>query len=483
MKCIYATNLQFGNKENLSPRILISIWFAFLLSSALIIAAARGDLWMDEIWSLSFARNAHSFRDVFVCFYDNNHPLNTLFLYCVGEQKTLYIYRLLAVLSGIGSVFFVGYIARKEWGYPEALCSIVLTGTSYPLLLYFSEARGYAPAIFFSLVSYAALRHNMQHFRLVRLVLFWATSILGILSHTTFIMLIMACVVGSLAHEVYGIGSFRGKALRFMAHHIPPLIFFAWWYMFFVKNLVIGGGPIYGTWTVIGQASALLSGFPDALGFRGAAILLVLALVALGTSSLLQERDMQGPFFLTILLFSPALLLIVTQPKYLYFRYFVICFPFFFLLLSYLVCKCYRLFPYRWRCLLFGAMIMLIAGQAQRDYLLLKHGRGQYSAALEYISESSPKGIVRVGSDHDFRNQRLFDFYSLRVAAGNNLRYVKQPKWHEELPDWILTHSQDVSYQPQEGLDVKGIGIYRLIHVYRFSGISGWNWFLFKRET
>jgi hypothetical protein len=56
-------------------------WLAFLLSSALIVAAARGDLWLDELVSLSFARNAHSIADIFVRFpYDNNHPLNTLFL-------------------------------------------------------------------------------------------------------------------------------------------------------------------------------------------------------------------------------------------------------------------------------------------------------------------------------------------------------------------------------------------------------------------
>ena len=108
-----------------------AFWLAFLLSSALIVAAARGDLWLDELMSLSFARTSHSITDIFVRFhYDNNHPLNTVFLYLAGVRQTLFIYRSFAVLSGIGSVFLVGYIAGKHWGAPEALCSIVLTGTN-----------------------------------------------------------------------------------------------------------------------------------------------------------------------------------------------------------------------------------------------------------------------------------------------------------------------------------------------------------------
>ena len=86
-----------------SRRMRGTFWLAFLLSSALIVAAARGDLWLDELMSLSFARTAHSITDIFVRFhYDNNHPLNTVFLYLAGVHQTLFIYRIFAVVSGIG---------------------------------------------------------------------------------------------------------------------------------------------------------------------------------------------------------------------------------------------------------------------------------------------------------------------------------------------------------------------------------------------
>ncbi len=480
MACTAAVNLHSDETPETSRRIKWVIRFALLLSSILIIAAARGDLWLDEVWSISFARDAQSVADIFVRFqHDNNHPLNTLYLYFLGEQKAFIAYRLLAVLSGIGSLFLIGYIARKEWGYPEALCSILLAGTSFPLLLYFSEARGYAPEIFFALVCYALLRGNLRHFSRQKLALFWAASILGMLSHSTFIIAAIAFCAGSLTYAFQTNGSVRHKWLRFAAHHVPPFLFYAWWYTFYLKNMVIGGGPIYPIWDVIAQASALLLGLPESLFFSGAAMLCVLILITAGIICLFRERDPQWLFFLTILSFSPAILFIVSNPIFIYLRYFIVCFPFFYLLFSHLICKCYLSRTNYWRLFVIAAVVMLIAGQTQRDYPLLKFGRGQYSAALEYIAKNSP-GIVLIGSNHDFRHRMLFDFYATRVAGGGHLRYVSQPEWIKKLPDWVIDEA--VLYQPPDEIIINKIWSYRFIKGYRSSEVSGVNFFLFRRE-
>ena len=55
-----------------------------VLSAGLRLLAARGDLWLDELWSLSFARQMTSPLDVWTAIHhDNNHPLNTLYLFVV----------------------------------------------------------------------------------------------------------------------------------------------------------------------------------------------------------------------------------------------------------------------------------------------------------------------------------------------------------------------------------------------------------------
>ena len=43
-----------------------------------------GDLWLDEIWSLRMVQSIQSPLEIFTTLqHDNNHPLNSLFLYIV----------------------------------------------------------------------------------------------------------------------------------------------------------------------------------------------------------------------------------------------------------------------------------------------------------------------------------------------------------------------------------------------------------------
>jgi len=463
--------------------IHVPLLFAYLLSSGLIISAALGDLWLDEIWSINFARDANTAGDIFFRFHhDNNHPLNTLFLYYRQEQSVFIVYRLLAVLSGIGSVFLLSHVARRDWGYPEALCCVVLSGTSFPLLLYFSEARGYAPAIFFAVLSYSVLRQNLIALKLHRLLLFWVASVLGILSHSTFAIACVALFIMNLAHAIHANGSIRRRLLEFLAHQAPPFAFLASWYLFFVRDMIIGGGPVYGTFDVIREAASLLLGFPGAPPFQLLALIAMLAIIVGGSFCLSRDKNIQWVFFPSVLLLSPALLLVFTQPNFLYFRYFIICFPFFYLLLSYTVCRCYRTWSKPYRLLLVLAIMLLIVGQAIRTYPLLTIGRGSYSLALAHIMKNSPRPTILVGSDHDFRNRVLLDFYAPFMLKDKDLRYIHQSRWHEEPPDWFFTHSQELLYQPPTRYLLKEVGFYRLVDEYRFSGISGWNWFLYRRE-
>jgi hypothetical protein len=471
----------YNRIKSLRP-IQLSLILALMFSSILIIAAARGDLWLDEIWSILFASDAHSITDIFTLLqHDNNHPLNTLFLYFLGEQKNLFLYRLFAVTSGIASVFLVAWIAKKEWGWPEALCVVILTSTSFPLLLYYSEARGYAPAIFFVLTSYMLLSLNFRRFSWKRLPLFWVTSILGLLSHGTFVIGTIAFCMWTMAHEVRSIGRFQEKLFRFMAYHTPPVLFLMWWYAFFLRVMKYGEGPEYPIWDVIAQASKFLLGFPDDPDLLIPAIICTFILIIAGVIALRREQDERWIFFINMLCISPAILLIATRPKFIYFRYLIVCFPFFYLLVSHLICKYYGIFSNLWKCLIIAALAILLAGQGLRDELLLRFGRGNYSAALEYIENNSQKDVINVGSDHDFRNKMLFDFYNARMPLKNKMRYIEQDNWGKEPPDWIITHSQDTTYQCPKKLTIKKVGVYYFTKEYKFSDVSGWNWFLFRR--
>lgn len=456
----------------------------YLVSSVLIIAAARGDLWLDEIWSINIARSAETAADIFSRFhFDNNHPLNTLFLYYVQAQHAPSFYRLFAVLSGIGSVFLVGLIARHEWGEPEAFCSIALAGTSYPLLLYFSEARGYGPAMFFALLSYAVLRRNTTTLKSHRLMMYWAACVLGVLSHLTFVIVFLSNCIMHLSEAIRSGGLLRTRFGAFLLHQVPPSIILAAWSVFFAQDMGIGGGPVYGKFDVVAEASALLLGLPETAPFQGPAVILVLAIVAAGSLSLFRAKDTAWLFFSSALFLSPILLFVLAKPKFFYFRYFIVCFPFFYLILSYLLCRTWRLCSRYWRWLIVTMALLLIGAQSLRVYPLLEFGRGNYLAALTHILEKSPRPIVRVGSDHDFRNYMLIDFYARLIPGGRRLRYIEQSRWREEPPDWMLMHSQEVSHRPPDEFTLGPALVYQYVDQYRFSGISGWNWYLFRRQT
>ena len=458
--------------------------FVYLASCAVMIFAARGDLWLDEIWSIIFAREAETPIDVVLLarlHHDNNHILNTMFLNVIGNQQITHMYRLLALVSGAGSLCAVALLA-KRWGSLEIFLSVLLTGSSYPLLLYFSEARGYAPAILFGLFSYLLQVQNQRDFRLYRVPLFWITSILGMLSHLTFLIVSTALLLMSLARLIDEKERRRTEIFRLLLYHSPPFAFFLWLYLVFVHDMVTGGGPIYTYGTVIGQVAALALGFPQEPTLLVIAGICMVILLTIGAVTLNRNGDEGWVFYPFVLIVAPFLMLILTRPEYLYARYFIVCFPYFYLLLSRLLGLWWRSGTEYKRWSMLAILALLLLGHAHGSYLLLTFGRGNYSAALARIAESSPPGIVRIGSDHDLRNRTIIEFLAPANSNTKRLRYVAKEDWHREMPDWLLTHNQALSDKPPPEIALDGVGIYQFVEAYEFSGISGWNWFLYRRE-
>src|SRR5471032_1187414 len=130
--------------------------------AALRLACLRNDLWLDEIWSLQLVGLAHSPLQILTRLRsENNHPLNSLWLYLVGPGAPEWAYRLLSWATGSAAVGLAGLLARGQFkrmhpadpeGGAEAagLITVLLFGGSYLFILYSSEARGYAPALCFS---------------------------------------------------------------------------------------------------------------------------------------------------------------------------------------------------------------------------------------------------------------------------------------------------------------------------------------------
>ncbi|ATE66472.1 hypothetical protein [Rhizorhabdus dicambivorans] len=120
---------------------------AAAIGLALRIAAAQGDYWLDEAWSLLFAREARSPGDVFFAInHDNNHFLNTLWLQLVGWGGSPLLGRALSIACGTAGVVVAGLIGARR-GLRGAALAASLFAVSPILVTYGSEARGYAPML------------------------------------------------------------------------------------------------------------------------------------------------------------------------------------------------------------------------------------------------------------------------------------------------------------------------------------------------
>ncbi|MFO0918305.1 MAG: glycosyltransferase family 39 protein [Planctomycetaceae bacterium] len=464
-------------------------WFPWLstiigLFGLLMMVAARGDLWFDEILSVKFAHLARNPMDVLLAIpHDNNHPLNTLFLYYVPDGSPFPVYRLLSVAAGILSLVLAARFARREWGEPEAIGAVVLLGTSYPLLLYFSEARGYAPAICCGLWAYDQLSLRLRTIRWRHVLGFWAASVLGILSQSTFVILSGAFFILQGAEIWRRRGDEQSSWTSLWKVQSVPVLFIGLWWLVFVSRMGFAGGPEYDKLVVIQEGAALLMGLPNVWPYPLAALGIVLAIIVGGTVSLKRDQNLQWVFYPSVLVLVPAAVILVTQPRYFYFRYLLVSFPFFYLLLAYWGVRLYRGNGALVRGLLCVAAAGMLCGHAMRIVPLLEFGRGRYFAALESMVRDDPGTLVRIGSDHDNRNSLLIEFYAPRLAGGKTLEYVPQPRLAQTPPEWFLTHSQDLHHVPELELRLPAAGTYRLTHSARYAGVSGWAWYVYRREA
>jgi hypothetical protein len=400
--------------------------------------------------------------EIFRIRHGNNHILHSLFVWLAGPAAPPYVYRLLAVASGIGGLFAIARIARR-WGETEALMSVVLAATSFPVLMYFSEARGYAPAMFLGLVALALLLDGERP-SARRIALFWLVSILGVLAHLTFVF-----VSGALLTI---------RRPRYVALHSVPLLFTGVWYLVFARGMEFNAHLEYRIADVAAEVASLLIGIPE----HWPELLLIgawLAIVAAGALLLYREHDPSWLFYPAVLVVMPLAVVLVTNPDFLYARFFAPTFPFFSLLLAYLLGRLGRTVSVRWA--VPALVAVLVLAQSGRVWALLTVGRGQYSSALARMSAETGPRRLTIGSDNDYRTHMILRFYVPRLRHPGGVTFVARPDWGTRPPEWLITQTARFEKRPAQAVALPGGARYVLMEEYPYAGLSGWRWFVYRR--
>ena len=127
-------------------------------------------------------------------------------------------------------------------------------------------------------------------------------------------------------------------------------------------------------------------------------------------------------------------------------------------------------------------MLGYVLGNSFYTADLLRHGRGQYVDAMKHMVENTPDDVVTIGSDHDFRNRAMVDFYAPRLASAKSVSYYKEDAWPPGGLDWVILHSWAGQVAPPATVTDSFGHVYSLNRSYPYARLSGWHWFLYRRE-
>lgn len=476
-----------GDKTATRPRFItwsicqLVVW-SLAFAALLRLGAMNAEFWFDEIWSWEFARDAASPWQILAGadqHHDNNHKLNTLFLWLYPASANWWWYRLHSFLAGLVTVAVAARLAWRR-GRAEAVFAALLFAGNYWLVLCSAEARGYALAVCFALLALYALEEYLTSGRRGKLVLFWLSVILGFSAHLTFLHCCLALGIWSVYHGARRRLSPRAEIGQLLTCHLVPSLFFLALYLVDIRYMQLGGAPPVPVPVVLGRLIGLGLGVTPSPAGSVAAIVFALLVLVLGLRLLAREDHHVWLFFAVAVLGSPALFLL-GKPVYLFERYFLVSFVFFLLLLSYVLGSLWR--RSQWGA--FAAVVLtlcLLAGNIRQIVAFERGGRGHFLDALAYIDRQSPPGELSVCGDYDFRVRKFYRFYVPYLGAETRFRYREQERLPPHGADWLLVHRLDDRHSlPSCMYDVAG-NVYEHAQDFPAAVFGGWNWHVYRNE-
>jgi hypothetical protein len=468
------TKPKLCTKENLY--ILIIVVFALGIRAL----SCLNDLWIDEIWSIQNLSGISSWTEIITTLRtDNNHPLTSIYLYLIGETKRLWIYRLFSLFFGLCTLTFIAISTKDN----VRNFRLALIGFSFFFVLYDSEARGYGAIVFFTLVSLSCINLKIGTTRnFPQLIIFWISNCLGFLSHILFLQGYMAIFAYSLTlacrREI--------KWRRFFELNSVPPIFLLFLFQNFIKYLPEGSGPLARRVIVIFNTVSVALGGPEfsPFGVHYYPIVLltffvIFYLLVTELLFLLIMRDSRVILYLFGILISPATFILITDPKVLFPRYFILPILFLYLLLSEFLARLWSKGHFN-RLLSVSITICFVVINFYSIAKLISVGRGEYRQALEYITKNSAEQTIYYSSNPPLaRTLDLIKFY--QPFLEKKFSFVAPSAENNQYPNWILIHDQDLYSIPSSTIEESGI-TYELREDFSYAGLSGWRWFIFEMK-
>ncbi|MDC0357581.1 hypothetical protein OAO01_02105 [Oligoflexia bacterium] len=441
---------------------------------------------LDEIWSLHLTTQINSPLEIITALQiDNNHILNTFYMYLLGETNSWPLYRLLSFFLGVLTIPLFGFCLSRDkmrFSWQAALlCSL-----SMVMIIYSTEARGYAPMLFFVYLSFLLVQRFFQNETILRGLCFQLSSIGGFLAHIVFIHFYLAVLIWSLC-KCYRNTKMQGVWRCLLSLHSITLVLLLLFVSFhFFPSYEIGGVGR------VGYLEALLNVFAAPFGvvltsIGGAtssiifciALPLTLYVLVSQLGKLFRGRDDHFLLYLLAIIILPLASLIVVRPEGIYFRYLIVSFAMLLLLFAQQIEDGLKFKGSR-RVITIMLVALILLGNLSGYFYFAKYGRGNYLSALNLIARCTTTEVVSVGNMHDFRDQMILKFYGNYMDPKKKIASVKQNKPFQWL---ILRRPAPFLDPPQKQIKDTGER-YVLVEHFPYSGfLSGVSWFVYRRHN
>ncbi len=453
-----------------------------VLGLALRLRGASGDLWLDEVWSLSLVRPLHSPWEVFWAIpHANNHYLNSLWMYWMGQDAPSLTYRLPAVMLGTASVPAAGLAMRRS-GSAACMAAMLLVAIDYVMVEFGSQARGYSGMVFFELLAVFFAREAVaaKTARMQARAAWGMGLCLGLGFLSQFLMLLAIAGLGLWVAQVILVKArYRIKpalletakvfypsalllapilacvaasATRFRLGNVQPFDPFAFWYAY--------GGMV-----------ALLAGTFMIIPAAVQASLCVMGAGLLAATRLHGEIRWFYAIFLAVV---PLLFFAAAMPNSGNLRYFLPCGVVFLLGIAELFCRLFDGSP-RGRAagVALLATVILCNVATLRDFY--RGGRGDYAQLVSGMGQS---GIVRYGTDQPEAVRAVLGYYARK--GGLALQEVEPADWCDAPPRWFIFYDGAQVPPGQMAGRMRRCGLVLTAVPFEARTISGSGWQIYR---
>lgn len=459
---------------------------AVVIGVILRVLAVDGDLWLDELWSLVQVSEVNSPVEIVTRLkHDNNHLLNSLWMWTVGNQAPAFVYRLPSLIFSIVALLLILGETRRCSDRALYRLWLVLLALSYPLTIYGTEARGYALVVLMAIVGFLSLTHMIRDPRDSRAIAsFCIAGVVGCLSHAIY-ALFLAPAVAFLGYMLLT-SNLRANSARIVRLGILlPVITACILTVTFYKGMVIGGAPLLpylevaaSTISVSFGGEALSSVDPSVTGWSLFLCLLVVAASGFELVTWVRSRDPIA-LLVALIIITPWVAVAVVQPHFILARYFIIQVVFAYLLFAHFIQRLAR--QGRLGTLL---SILITVGIATGNVLdslqLATFKRSRFDEIFALLSEASIGLPATVGGDQDYQNSLRLRYASVHGAQAPSFTYITDYRARPEAPRFIIRESLDAYEVFPPTWEAPSGARYQLRGTYKAPPLNGSNVYLYE---